>query len=304
MPAFRRVSVVLAAAISIVAADAARASERLPNGVLVDRNLVYSKAEVFDGREKRDLLLDLYRPEEVDGKLPVIVWVHGGAWWAGSKTFCPAVWMVRRGYAVASINYRLSQHAPFPAQIHDCKASIRYLRSIADKFALDSDRIGVWGASAGGHLVSLLGTSADVSKTEAEGGHSDHSSRVQCVLNWFGPTDLIRLNGPDGADIGGRNPITALLGGEVDQKRDLAILADPITHVTKDDPPFLIMHGTADKLVPLEQSELLEAALKKAKVEVELHVVQGAGHGFWSADIKSRIERFFDRHLRSIKAVE
>ncbi len=275
----------------------ARAADILPGGIERHRDLIYAKVKIRQN-EPGELKLDLYRPQRFEGKLPVIVWVHGGAWWAGSKRACPAALMVPRGYAAISISYRLSQHAPFPAQIHDCKSAIRWVRANAEKYNLDPNRIGVWGASAGGHLVSLLGTGGGVKKLEGNGAHNDQSSRVQCVVNWFGPTDLIKLNGPDGADIGGRNPIEQLLGGPVDEKQDLAVLANPITHVTKDDPPFLIMHGTKDKLVPLDQSKLLETALKKAKVDVELYVVEGAGHGFWGQKIVERLAAFFDQHLK------
>ena len=137
--------------------------------------------------------LDLYLPEKVKGRLPVVVWIHGGAWMEGSKDDCPAVPFAAEGCAVASINYRLSQHAIFPAQIQDCKAAIRWLRANADKYHLDPDHIGVWGASAGGHLVALLGTTAAVKEFEGRGGNLDQSSRVQCVLDWYGPSELTMM---------------------------------------------------------------------------------------------------------------
>jgi len=123
----------------------------------------------------------------------VIVWVHGGAWLGGSKDRCPALSFLRDGFAVASVNYRLSQHALFPAQIEDCKAAVRWLRAQATTYMLDPDRIGVWGASAGGHLVALLGTTGDVKEFDT-GGHLAHSSRVQAVCDFFGPTDFTRMS--------------------------------------------------------------------------------------------------------------
>src|SRR5205085_165270 len=137
--------------------------------------------------------LDLYLPEKAQGRLPVVVWIHGGAWRAGSKDHCPAVPLTAKGFAVASINYRFSQHAVFPAQIEDCKAAIRWLRANADKYHLDPDHIGAWGASAGGHLVALLGTSGNKKELEGKGGNLEQSSKVQCVIDWFGPTDLLGL---------------------------------------------------------------------------------------------------------------
>ena len=156
-----------------------------PKGVQALRNLPY----VANGHERQRL--DLYLPEKAEGRLPLIVWIHGGAWWAGSKEDCPAVPLAAKGYAVASINYRFSQHAVFPAQIEDCKAAIRWLRANAAKYHLDADHIGVWGASAGGHLVALLGTTGGVKELEGKGGNLDQSSRVQCVVDWFGPTDFV-----------------------------------------------------------------------------------------------------------------
>jgi acetyl esterase/lipase len=263
----------------------------VPPGTKVHRDLEY----VPGGHERQKL--DLYLPEKADGPLPLVVWVHGGAWRQGSKERCPAVPLVSRGYAVASINYRLSQHAKFPAQIEDCKAAIRWLRANAKKYGLDPNHIGVWGASAGGHLVALLGTAGDVKELEGKLGNSEQSSRVQAVVDWFGPTDFTQMAGRDGAD----NPVAQLLGGPVSQNKEKAALASPVTHVSKDDPPFLIMHGTEDKLVPLNQSERLAEALQKAGVEVTIKKLEGAGHGgkeFNSPESMQLIVGFFDKHLK------
>ena len=151
------------------------------------RDLVYAKTP------QRELALDLYIPDGAT-KPPLIVWVHGGAWRAGSKAKPPALWMLERGYAVASISYRLSQQAVFPAQIHDCKAAIRWLRAHASKYGYDAERIGAWGASAGGHLVALLGTSSGVKELEGDLGYNDQSSRVQAVVDYFGPTDVTAMS--------------------------------------------------------------------------------------------------------------
>jgi acetyl esterase/lipase len=252
---------------------------------------------VKDGHPRHKL--DLYLPEKADGPLPVIVWVHGGAWLGGSKDNPPPLPLLRHGYAVASINYRLSQHARFPAQIEDCKPAIRWLRANAPKYHLDADHIGVWGASAGGHLVALLGTAGGVKELEGQGGNADQSSRVQAVVDWFGPTDFTQMGGTHNrAD----SPEAKLIGGAVKDNKERAAKANPITYVGKDAAPFLILHGDKDNTVPYYgQSELLAEALKRASVEVTLKKVEGAGHGgpaFYSPENRKLIEAFFDKHLK------
>ena len=271
------------------------AAPKLPEGVRALRDLQY----VEGGHERNRL--DLYLPEKAEGRLPLVVWIHGGAWWAGSKEGCPAVPLATKGYAVASINYRFSQHAIFPAQIEDCKAAIRWLRANAAKYHLDPDHIGVWGASAGGHLVAMLGTTGSVKDLEGHGGNLDRSSRVQCVVDWFGPADLATMgkqaDKPD-------TPVAQLIGGPVKENQEKARKASPLTYVSKDSAPFLIMHGDKDDTVPLKQSEVLAEALKKAGVEVNLVVVKGNAHGgpgFNSAENKKLIEDFFAKHLRAEK---
>jgi acetyl esterase/lipase len=276
-------------------------SPRLPPGVRAISDLEYAK--IGD----RPLLLDLYLPEQAKAPLPLVVWIHGGAWLGGSKNDCPAVRLVPDGYAVASIEYRLSQMATFPAQIEDCKGAIRWLRAHAAKYDLDPKHVGAWGASAGGHLVALLGTSGDVADLEGTvGGNLDQSSRMQAVCDWFGPTDFTQIaaqslamsrldhDAPD-------SPEARLIGGPIQTNKDKAARANPITYVTADDPPFLIMHGDQDNLVPIGQSELLLAALKEASVPATLHTVKGAGHGFASPELFQMVRQFFDRQLKADK---
>jgi acetyl esterase/lipase len=282
--------VVLGAA---TASQAQRPQAKVPEGTKAHRDLEYVKG----GHERQRL--DLYVPEKADGPLPVIVWVHGGAWLGGSKEGVgPALSFIRKGYAVASINYRLSQHARFPAQIEDCKAAIRWLRAHAKEYNLDPDRFGVWGASAGGHLVALLGTSGDVKDLEGKEGTPGQSSRVQAVVDWFGPTDVTRMGGShDGPD----SPEARLLGGPVQENMEKAVRANPITYVSRDDPPFLIMHGDKDPTVPFSQSELLLEALRNAGVEATFMPVKGAGHGgreFSSEENCKLVEGFLDKHLK------
>jgi acetyl esterase/lipase len=262
---------------------------KLPDGVTADRDVAYGTHE----RQK----LDVYVPKG-DGPFPLILWVHGGGWEGGSKdSAVPVVNMLARGYAVASTNYRLSRHAAFPAQIHDVKGAVRYLRANAKKYKIDGDRIGVAGGSAGGHLVALLGTSGDVKELEGDVGPKDVSSRVQCVIDFFGPTDLLKLSPANAKE----NPVTRLLGGPTTEKRELAVSANPITYVSKDDPPFLIVHGDKDPVVPLSQSELLYEALKKAGVDATLKVVPEAGHGngIFTPELAKQYVEFFEKHLKT-----
>ena len=266
-------------------------------GMTVLRDIEY----VPGGHERQKLDLYLPIPPEFKPPLrPLIVWVHGGAWLGGSKNPCPALRFVGRGYAVASINYRLSQHAIFPAQIEDCKAALRWLRANAGLYHLDPNRIGVWGASAGGHLVALLGTTGDVKEFDV-GPNTDVSSRVQAVCDFFGPTDFTKMSSfpstmkHDAAD----SPESKLIGGPIQENQDKVQRANPITYVTKDDPPFLIVHGDKDPLVPHNQSEILLDTLKKASVEATLYIVPGGGHGgFKDPQVETIVTQFFQRHLR------
>jgi acetyl esterase/lipase len=262
---------------------------KAPPGTRELRDLEYAK--VGD----RVLHIDLYLPEKADAPVPVVVWIHGGGWEAGGKSPCPAVPFVAHGYAVASVQYRFSSAAPFPAQLHDCKGAIRWLRAHASEHHLDPTRIGVWGHSAGGHLAALLGTSAGVAALEGDvGGNPEHSSAVQAVCDASGPTDLLVLNGdrPE-------TPITHLLGGTIAAKRDLAVHANPITHVDPTDAPCLLMHGEKDNLVPTAQAELLARALEAKGVPVRVRIIEGAGHVYGGADVLKQVREFFDERLRA-----
>lgn len=270
---------------------------RLPDGVEARRDVEYARV---DGRA---LLLDLYLPKMRSQPLPVVVWIHGGGWRAGSKERCRALPLSGQGFAVVSINYRLTDVAPFPAQIHDCKAAIRWIRAHAGEYHLDPAHIGAWGSSAGGHLVALLGTSGGVKELEgAIGGNLDQSSRVQAVCDFCGPSSFRP------GDFGEDGPTTTapalglaerLLGGPLRENREKARLASPVEHVSRDDPPFLIVHGERDTLVPPKHGRLLADALKKAGVEVTLYVVPGVGHGVSTPEAMRMAADFFDRHLKS-----
>lgn len=260
------------------------------------RNLEY----IPSGGERNRL--DLYLPSNGTNLAPVIVWVHGGAWLSGSKDECPARRFVGRGYAVASINYRLSHQAVFPAQIEDCKAAVRWLRAHATEHQLDQERFAAWGASAGGHLVALLGATGDTNLFD-KGENLDQSSRVQAVVDWFGPTDFTQMstysptNSPFDHDAPD-SPESLLIGGAIQRNKRKAAAANPVTYVSKADPPFLIMHGNRDNLVPYQQSELLRDALQSAGVPVTLKIIEGAGHGFGGPEVYRTVEEFLDAQLK------
>ena len=200
----------------------------------------------------RRLALDLYTPAGTP-PFPVVVWIHGGSWVSGVRDIFPghpALRLRDRGYAVATIDYRLVPEGFFPAQSHDCKAALRWLRGNADRYGLDRNRIAAWGASAGGHLAALLGTGGGLAALEdLSQGHPGESSRVQAVVDWFGPADY-RL-----ADAQQQLTAALLLGCPIALCPDKAALASPVSHVDGADPPFLIQHGTADRVVPIDHSE-------------------------------------------------
>ena len=264
---------------------------------------------VFGTGGGRDLTLDIVRPRVAPAKrMPAIVFIHGGAWQNGSSKggIGGLVPFAKEGYFGASINYRFTQEAVFPAQIEDCKCAIRFLRAHAAAYNIDAAHIGVWGASAGGHLVALLGTAPDVPALEGTGGWSNQSSRVQAVCDWFGPTDFLSITnappGPNGRIWGASgSPEARLLGGPVLEHLDTARQASPVCHITRDAPPFLILHGDQDPTVPFQQSVTLAAALKQAGVPVTFETLPGAGHGgtaFSTPTIAAQMRAFFDGALR------
>jgi acetyl esterase/lipase len=251
----------------------------------------------------RPLFLDLFTPDG-HGPHPVIISVHGGSWTSGDRTQGTAVLQLARGYAVANIDYRLAPADTFPAQIHDLKGAVRWLRANAARYHLDPDSIGVIGLSAGGHLGALLGTSGDVASLEGTHGNAQYSSRVQAVVDYFGPTDLLRLKDQALSCMPGdpNDPNEApslFMGCPIQQCRDKVRTANPITYVTPDDPPFLILHGTSDCLVPWQQSQMLHSALRSADVESRFIIVPFAGHGDPVFILyQGEVNEFLDKHLK------
>ncbi|MFO1477777.1 MAG: alpha/beta hydrolase [Verrucomicrobiota bacterium] len=270
-------------------------------GMRIERNIPY----VENGHPKQ--VFDLFLPEKTPDKpMPLMIWIHGGAWMGGSQSSPPVLYLLSRGIAVASIQYRFSQDAIWPAQAHDCKAAIRFLRANAGRYGLDPDRFAAGGDSAGGHLAAFVGTSGDVKETEGDLGPTNVSSRVQAVVDWFGPTDLVVMGkqaGPGGLmqHDSTNSPESRLVGGPIQERKELARTANPITYIDRNDPPFLIMHGDADRLVPLAQSVILAEALMQAGVrEVTLETLHGADHEgpqFFGPDSRRLVEEFVVRTL-------
>jgi|GEM_PF-865922 acetyl esterase/lipase len=249
------------------------------------------------------LLLDLYLPDpKPDATVPLVIWVHGGGWRSGSKDQSIAPAALGEDYAIASVEYRLSDVARFPAQIHDVKAAVRWLRAHATEYGFDPQRFGAWGSSAGGHLVALLGVSCGSEELEGTvGDHLEVSSCVQAVCDFYGPTGFSSLMEQRGLGAA-RRPMAEdlLLGGAVEDLAVLAELASPITHVSSNSPPFLIMHGSDDGVVPVEQSIVFDAALQAAGIDSALIVIDGAGHGFPREHLTA-VKPWFDTHLGGLE---
>lgn len=275
------------------------ASPAAPGGSSVERDVTYCTAGDVP------LLMDVYEPQPASGgPVPVIVYVHGGGWTSGDKS-AASMWaglLTRRGYLVASINYRLAPDYKWPAQIEDAKCSVRYLRANAARYNLDPKRIGAMGDSAGGHLVSLMGLAGPEAGWDKSGGYSDRSSAVQAVVDMYGPTDFTSINVKEN-----RALIGQLMGMPYDQAAEVLRKASPVTYVHAGAPPFLIIQGEEDQLVPPRQSEMLNDRLKAAGVPVSLVMVKNSGHAFQPVggqlqptllEISQMIARFFDSHLK------
>lgn len=225
--------------------------------------------------------LDLHLPPG-EIKSPLIIWIHGGAWRAGSKKNMPLGRLVEDGHPVASVGYRLSPVAKFPAQIHDIKAAIRFLRANAGEWKLHTDTIVIAGASAGGHLATLAGVTNDNADLEGTiGTHPEASSDIQGIISFFGASDLTTIlsqSTPHGLSV--RTPALKLLLGDLpDDVPELAQLASPVFHMDENDPPLLLFHGDRDPQMPVNQSLQLLGAYEKANCKVSFHTVHGAAHG-------------------------
>ncbi|MYW07856.1 alpha/beta hydrolase fold domain-containing protein [Streptomyces sp. SID2563] len=252
------------------------------------RDVVFARIDGY-----RPLLLDLTVPADAPGPVPLLIWIHGGAWRAGSPRVGDS-WLgvadpvgaaLAAGYALATVQYRFSGEAHYPAQRDDVRAAVAALRRLAPEAGLDPARFGAWGESAGGHLAAVLG----LDRREAE-----PDSEVQAVVAWYAPSDLTTQGHAPGS------PESLLLGPEAAQQEEARRLAGPLAHVSAAAPPTLLMHGDADRLVPCDQSRRFADALTAAGATAEFVVVPGAGHCFVGADLREPVRLsldFFDRHL-------
>jgi acetyl esterase/lipase len=273
-----------------------------PNSVTVRKDVEYGNAG------DRPLLLDLYSPKDLKEPVPGLIFIHGGGWKHGKKEDYRIYGLrfAQQGYVVASVQYRLSGEAGYPAAIHDVKAAVRWMRSQADSIGVDPDRIGVAGGSAGGHLAMILGYTADVSSFDGDSGHPDVSSRVQAVVNIYGPTDLTTAFARQQST---GSLLSGFFGGTYDERTSLYEEASPIRYVTPDDPPTLILHGTIDDVVPIDQADLLAAKLKSTGIPYIYDRLPGWPHAMDVAyPVNERcawfMERFFDRYLRQMDATK
>jgi len=266
------------------------------NQVEVIRDVEYARVG------ERSLKLDLHLPRGKPRSL-LIVWVHGGAWRSGSKTAMPLTKLLEEEYAIASVDYRLSTEARFPAQIHDLKAAIRFLRGHGGQWAVPSQKIVIAGDSAGGHLAALVGVSNGQIELEGDVGKDRaQTSDVQGIMSFYGAanlTTILKQSTPHGLSV--RVPaLDLLLGGQPDDLPALARLASPVFHVDQNDPPLLLLHGDQDPQMPINQSHELCGAYRKVNAPVQFEVVHGAAHGgaaFYDAERLGIVTAFLRRHF-------
>lgn len=266
-------------------------NDNLPADVEVIKDIEYGKVGDVS------LRLNIVRPKDAKDPLPVIVFIHGGGWNSGNKDDDTGLLcgFAKQGYVGVSVEYRFVDVARFPAQIEDCKCAIRFLKANAEQYGIEADRIGVWGDSAGGHLAALLGTSGGVKELEGRGGWQDTSSSVNAVCDWYGPVGLADIPLSDD------HPYSQLLGSTPRANPELARLSDPVSFISEDDPPILIMHGDKDELVPIVLSEQFYQKLKQGGVDATMETVKGAGHGngFWgNMEIYGKVLGFFNKTLK------
>ncbi|MEZ5399732.1 MAG: alpha/beta hydrolase fold domain-containing protein [Bryobacteraceae bacterium] len=269
------------------------ATPPVPDSVVFERDIDY--ASVAGAK----LGMDIARPK-APGPHPAVVLIHGGGFRRGTRQSYTALALrlAGRGYVAAAVSYRLTPKYQFPAPVRDVKSAVRFLRANAKRFDLDPDRIGVTGSSAGGHLALMLGLTGGVASFDDEGPNPEQSSRVSCVVNYFGPTDFTRIydKGGDAAEV-----LPAFLGANPRNAMKAHIEASPLQWVSPDDAPILTIHGDKDPLVPYEQAVWLTERLVAAGVPAELEMIGGAGHGFrgeHGVRAEARMMAFFDKYLK------
>lgn len=277
----------------------------LPPDVQILRDVQFAKVG------SKTLMLDILRPKSMPKHpIPAIVWIHGGWFHKGNRNvfYTPLFKLISHGFAVISIDYRLTQDAPFPAQVQDCKCAVRWLRAHSGEYGIDPRRIGACGGSAGGYLAAFLGTSSGVKSLEGSGGWQNQASDVQAVVDYYGPSDFREIPREiadnqisfvlvDLFANSSFSPISEFLGCSMASSPDKCRAASPMSYIGKKTPPFLILHGGNDATVPVEQSHLLYNALKKAKIEADLVIVKDGVHEFYDPKSDEKMIAFFSKHL-------
>ena len=272
-------------------------------GSLAEPSVLRTNDVEYARVDGQTLLLDLYQVDSASAA-PLLIWIHGGRWEVGSKEDMPLTALIERGFALASLDFRPASAARFPGQVHDIKAAIRYLRAEAGRYGYDASRIGILGASSGGHLAALVGTTNGHRELEGSlGSHLDQSSSAQAIVSYFGASNLttiLQQSTPFG--VGVRTPaLQTLLGGLPDEVATLAQLASPVFHVDGSDPPLLLLHGDQDPQMPINQSHELQGAYEAHGGIAHFAVVHGARHGgdaFFDAARLDLVAEFLDQHLR------
>jgi len=279
--------------IASTVASSAPADPTIPENIRYQPNVAYDSADPQQ-------VMDIFQPADGTTTHPAVLFIHGGGFRAGSRKGYTqqCIRLAQLGYVTATADYRLAPKDPFPAAVYDSKAAVRYLRANAQRLGIDPQRIGVTGGSAGGHLVLFLGVTANVPEFEGTGPNRDQSSRVQCVVSMYGPSDFTKSYGRsvDAAEV-----LPLFLGGDLAHAREAHLRSSPLNWVTPDAAPTLAIQGTKDRYVNYEQSVWIIDRLLSVGVEAELETIEGADHGFKGADAE-RAEKlmiaFFDRHLR------
>jgi acetyl esterase/lipase len=257
----------------------------------------------YSNPDNQPLKLDLTTPKKIEGLAPAIIAIHGGGWSGGSKEFWDGIcgFFARRGYVAISVNYRFAPKYTFPAEVDDVKTAVRWLRANAKRLKIDPERIGAVGDSAGGHLSMMLGTTGEQPEFGADHEHPGISSRVQCVVDFYGPTDFPNAYGMSPAV---DKLFRQFVNEDIKQSRRRHVLASPMYWVTPDSAPMLLIHGTKDPVVSFHQAEEMRDRLKDAAVEVEFMPIEGGGHGFGGAPLEKAygaMFAFFDKHLKNEK---
>jgi acetyl esterase/lipase len=263
----------------------------VPADLILESGVRYAQADA------RQQVMDIVRPRAA-GPHPAVMCIHGGRFSKGSRAIYveQCIRLAQRGYVAATVDYRLAPAAVFPAAVHDVKAAVRYLGASAGRLGIDAERIGALGESAGGHLALFLGTTAHVPEFEGDGPNREQSSRVSCVVDYFGLSDFTNWHSEVASEVSAR-----FLGGDLSHQPLTYIRASPVSWVTPDAAPTLAVHGANDPLITFEQSVRIVDRLLAAGVEAELEIIAGAGHGFTGADerrAEQRMLAFFDRYLK------